>query len=178
MSAIDPASPADGAIVSDGDNKLREERVWLSALWTAWKVRHQDGAVANDPGTVTSIFKIPFSSPGTPRAGDIYFSTTGLLTVIRASTAMRLGGTLVATTKKSFRQNAAPTGWTRDASLTTGSGLRYVTGTPGSGGTEELTGPHSGNSFSFSYSGTDVDGIVSINNHTYKYLDVILATKD
>jgi hypothetical protein len=189
MSAIDPTTPTDTDNLASasfyGSVDMRAERVWLNNLWQAYKVRHQDGSTPNDPGTTFGVFNIPFSTPGSPKAGDIWFTTTGIMNFIRGSLASRQCGTLESGVAKTFRQAAAPTGWTRDTGKTNKSILRLVaTGTPGNGGTNEIsvglphTGPSSGGIFVVLGASCYRSGSTDLPNHTVKYIDVLLATKN
>lgn len=180
MSAIDPAAPLDTAAASEGDDRMREERQWLLDFLTAYAVRHASPTSANDPGTCTGAFKLPMAVPGTPRVGDMYFGTTGLAYGIVTGPASQLLGVMEKTTKTALRQTAAPTGWTRDAGLTNGSILRYVTGTPSSGGTQDINTAlvHTPNGTNVASEAVTATTISTIPSHSLRYLDVVLCTKD
>lgn len=181
MSAIDPAAPLDTATASEGDDRLREERQWLKDLWTQFKVRHNvSGVTPDDPELATGSFKIPLSAPGTLRAGDMFFSAAGILSIVNAGAAAVQMGTIQAATKQVFRQTTAPLGWTRDASLTTDSVLRYLaTGNPGTGGSQGLSAAfvHSGTQNSSAQSASALY-VYIIGDHALRYIDVQMATKD
>jgi hypothetical protein len=189
MSNIDATIPLDtdnlAVAGTYGSADMRNERTWLYNVWQAYKVRHQDGSTPNDPSTTLGVYNVPLASPGTARAGDIWFSTTGIMNFIRGSLANRQCGTLEAGVAKTFRQAAAPTGWTRDTGKTNKAILRLVaTGTPGSGGTNEIsvglphTGPSSTGIQIVLGPTTYRSGSTDLPNHAVKYIDVLLATKN
>jgi hypothetical protein len=186
MSAIDPTKPADADNLASaptyGSAGMRNERVWLNDLMTAYLVRHQAPLVTGDPGTCTGLLKAPFSAPGSPLVGDFYFTTTGLVYGFKAGPVAQLMGTLSTGDKKIFRQSAAPTGWTRDTSLTDGTTLRYLaSGNPSAGGTVDISAAlaHSPSTVFFNHSAINFSAFISVNDHSIlKYLDVILATKN
>jgi len=135
MSAIDPTVPVDTEQRSQGGSRIREHRQQLYDFATAFLARHQGSGY--DPSTWTGEFNIPFSAPGTPVVGDFYFTTGGLLYSYKAGPALQLTGDIPAGSVGVFNQSAAPTGWTRKTDLLEAAFLRYVTGTPGSGGTDD-----------------------------------------
>ena len=79
-------------------------------------------------------------------ADDIAISTTGTIDIsggtFTTSTAQKqaISATAFASgTKMLFNQTAAPTGWTKDTSSNNNSALRVVTGTAGTGGSQDFT---------------------------------------
>jgi len=185
MSVIDKTAPLDTENAkspsgTQGAVRMRDERRWLFDLFTAFRVRHQEPLVANDPGTTTGAFDIPFSPPAAPRAGDIFFTTGGLVYFIGTGIDTRLGGTLAAGSRKMFRQATAPTGWARDPALPDQSILIYrPSGGVSSGGSGLVsmahvftTGPSPDPSGSNTFPPSDVAP------HDLKFLDVIVAVKD
>lgn len=64
---------------------------------------------------------------------DLVGGTSGILPVAKGGTGSSTGGSFPSGTRMSFNQTAAPTGWTKDTSITD-SIMRITSGTVGSGG--------------------------------------------
>lgn len=178
MSAIDPTAPLDTALASEGDDRMREERQQLIDLWTAFKVRYQDGLTPNDPGTSFGQMKVPVSAPGSPKVGDFYITDAGLMYSYKTGPTAQLTGDLEANTVSIFRQTTAPTGWTRTTTGSSGAGLRYrASASLTSGGTNSVRASLGHAWFNFQAGGGGTTVVSTIPNHALKYLDVIEATR-
>lgn len=171
---------------------------------------------------VTNLPTIPVNKGGTGQTtytvGDIlYASASGVLTKLPAATEgyvltsngpgfapswQQAGGGLVSGTRMPFNQTAAPTGWTKDTTIND-SLMRIVSGTVGSGGTQDFSafneitstaahsltyaqlprsGSASGDPSAKSAQGSTANAILSGHSHglthDIKYNDFIIAVKD
>ena len=178
MSAIDPINPLDTLAVASSDQEERAERLWLYDLWQKWKVRHSDGTSANDPGTCTPVYLVPFAAPGCPVTGNFYFQSSGLVYMYDSGPTARLSGTMPKATRLTLRALTTLTGWTRDTSLVDDSVLRYTTGTPGAGGTVSIAGTmdHTPQAL---LNSVGASALQRWNVHpSLLYVDVLFSTKD
>jgi len=125
MSVIDPLVPADSEAVSLGAGRIRNAVVWTRDAWLAFIARHQDGSTPSDPGTSTGAFKVPTVAPITPQVGDFYINS-GQITGYVTGPVAKAWGDVPSGTLAVFRQNAAPTLWTRNAALQDSAVLRYI----------------------------------------------------
>ena len=182
MSSIDPTAPLDSLAVSSSDEALREERVWLNDLMTAFQVAQQNASSAGNPTTLSGLYNVPFAAPGSPTVGAMYFTSGGLVYGYKSGPTLQLLGTLASGDKTVLRQSAAPTGWTRDTGQTNGSVLRYVTGTLSGGGTYDINTAFthgSGSTFTKQPASSGVNLVQQEADHSIlKYLDVILCSKN
>jgi len=180
MSVIVTTTPLGSEPFSLGASRLRETRTWLQDLWTAFIVGFREGTVAGDPGTSSGLFRVPTIAPAVPAVGHFYVNTDGVLFNYKTGPTSQVGGDLEVGAIACFYQSAAPTGWSRNASLQDQSLLRYVTGAPSSGGTGNVTTAFThGNATApaWNLSGGSTGVSFTSDHAVFHYTDVIMATR-